>query len=267
MTTEKRAFPVSLSAYKVEPDKHGDLYTEAHLSLPSVLDLAFFRLAHGLNNEPTARARAEFMLNITDELSGEMRQLHWYSKGSKTKDFQLLAMVRKVHSRIDDVDSLLHLDAEYLSLEVSIIRKNPLFDGEAQATPSEEVLTALGNMVGEHSGLTVELSSGGKSVTIDAETGRRARGMAAMLSLEKIEAQLASVPGRLGDALDTVRHASGPELDALFGSLNLDWTDWDTHEEAKVHLIGYLSGMTHEALEAWEELWAIEAQQRQATPA
>jgi hypothetical protein len=268
MSEDRRTFPVVLSAYKVEPDQKGILWTEAQLSLPSLLDLAFFRMAHGLNNEPSARARAEFTLLITDEGSGEVRPLTWWSKGSKTKDFQLLAVVRKIHSRADDVDSLLHLDPECLTLDVAIIHENPLFDGEAQATPGEAFLGALGKMVRQGEGLTVELSSGGQSVTIDAETSRRAREMAGKFSvLDKISEQLGSVPGRLGDALDTVRHADGNQLDGLFGSLGLDWTDWDTHEEAKAHLFGYIGGLTHDALEGWTALWEIEAVQRPATPA
>lgn len=88
----KQTLKVELDAIKHERDKDGELFTTLHLELPGEgLNLQHLRRAHRINTKKDSRAIATFQLRIFG--GGDPRTWTCKSKGSKTTDFKVVAVV------------------------------------------------------------------------------------------------------------------------------------------------------------------------------
>lgn len=88
----KQVLKVDLDAIKHERDRDGDLFTTLHLELPGEgLNLQHLRRAHRISNKKESREIATFQLQIFG--GGDRRTWTCKSKGSKTTDFKVVAVV------------------------------------------------------------------------------------------------------------------------------------------------------------------------------
>ncbi|MCD0158318.1 hypothetical protein IHN32_07940 [Deinococcus sp. 14RED07] len=88
----KQTLKVELDAIKHERDKDGELFTTLHLELPGEgLNLQHLRRAHRISTKKESREIATFTLQIYG--GGDRRTWNCKSKGSKTTDFKVVAVV------------------------------------------------------------------------------------------------------------------------------------------------------------------------------
>ncbi|GAA0508628.1 hypothetical protein [Deinococcus depolymerans] len=88
----KQTLKVELDAIKHERDKDGELFSTLHLELPGEgLNLQHLRRAHRISTKKGSRAIATFTLRIYG--GGDRRTWTCKSKGSKTTDFKVVAVV------------------------------------------------------------------------------------------------------------------------------------------------------------------------------
>ena len=88
----KQTLKVELDAIKHERDKDGELFTTLHLELPGEgLNLQHLRRAHRISTRKESREIATFTLRIFG--GGDRRTWTCRSKGSKTTDFKVVAVV------------------------------------------------------------------------------------------------------------------------------------------------------------------------------
>lgn len=87
----KQILKVNVDAIKHERDKDGESFTTLHLELPSGADLKFLQRAHRITRKKESREVATFTLRIYS--AGDRRTWTVTSKGSKTKDYKVVAVV------------------------------------------------------------------------------------------------------------------------------------------------------------------------------
>lgn len=129
--TEKKTLNVTVDAIKHEYHPKGWPLTTLHLELPDGVDLDFLKRAHKISKDKEARESTEFTLRIYSD--GDRRTWKVTSKGSKTKDFKVVAVIEKYFSPADRFEQFFATvrggDFE-VELEVSIetpIIQTPLF--------------------------------------------------------------------------------------------------------------------------------------------
>ncbi|GAA5514925.1 hypothetical protein Dcar01_03689 [Deinococcus carri] len=87
----KNTLKVTVDAIKHERDKDGVPFTTLHLELPSGTDLKFLQRAHLITRKKESREVATFTLRIYG--GGDRRTWRLTSKGSKTKDYRVVAVL------------------------------------------------------------------------------------------------------------------------------------------------------------------------------
>jgi hypothetical protein len=87
----KKTLSVQIDAIKHELNREGDLMTTLHLELPSGTDLKHVQRAHRIAKRKEAGTEtARFVLRIVE--NGGKRTWNLISKGSKTKDYKVVAV-------------------------------------------------------------------------------------------------------------------------------------------------------------------------------
>lgn len=132
---------VSVDAIKHERDKDGYVITTLHLELPSGADLKFLQRAHRISHKKESREVATFTLRIY--AAGDRRTWTITSKGSKTKDFKVVAVVEtyfnarsKFEQYLDPADPS-SIDVE-LDVEIEEPQEPlPLFPGQKKRDEDE----------------------------------------------------------------------------------------------------------------------------------
>ncbi|SEI68133.1 hypothetical protein SAMN04488058_101327 [Deinococcus reticulitermitis] len=125
----KETMTVKLDAIKHERDKDGYAFTTLHLELPSGTDLKFLQKAHRLTKKTEKREEVNFTLIVYAQ--GDRRKWPLRSKGSKTKDYKVVAVVERLFNAHDRAELLFDPAdprAVELTFEVEIIEPpRPLF--------------------------------------------------------------------------------------------------------------------------------------------
>lgn len=104
----KLSYPVKLSAIKHEYDpKWEALATTLHLELPSGVDLRTLQHIYRRYQKPVSGESGEYHLVIREKDGGAVRRLRMDGLGTKTKDFALFAVVKKVFSPYDEFEAYL----------------------------------------------------------------------------------------------------------------------------------------------------------------
>lgn len=172
----RRTFGVVLDALKIDL-KNGEHYTTAYARLPSEVDTDHLVRAHDVQRDKHTRLVAAFVLHI-EEQSGTRRKIEFLSRGTRTKDYRTCAVLEKPYNSLDRLETLIAPGVAVLTLEVRI--DDPKRDeqglpfGRDAALGALDAVAKLSPKRGE--GIdTVELSSGGTTVTLTAETGKAAR--------------------------------------------------------------------------------------------
>lgn len=127
----KERLKVKVDAIKHEYSKDGYPYTTLHLELPSGSDLEFLQKAHRITKQRDSREVVTFELIVYSQ--GDRRTWRMTSKGSKTKDFKVVAVVERHFNAYDRTELLFDPadpQAVELILEVEIVEpETPLFPG------------------------------------------------------------------------------------------------------------------------------------------
>lgn len=125
----KETMTVKLDAIKHEYDKDGYPFTTLHLELPSGVDLKFLQKAHRLAKKEDGRQEVTFTLKVYSQ--GDRRAWKLRSKGSKTRDFKVVAVVERGFDANDRAELLFNPAdprAVELVFEVEIVEpERPLF--------------------------------------------------------------------------------------------------------------------------------------------
>lgn len=87
----KRTLKVAVDAIKHERDQEGQPFTTLHLELPDNTELRHLQRAHRISRKKDTREVATFTLRIYG--GGDRRTWTVTSRGSKTKDFKVVAVV------------------------------------------------------------------------------------------------------------------------------------------------------------------------------
>ncbi|GGO22054.1 hypothetical protein [Deinococcus humi] len=87
----KQTLKVAVDAIKHEYNLKGTPMTVLHLELPSGADLKFLQRAHRISHKDDGWVSATFTLRIYG--GGDRRTWRLESRGSKTKDFKVVAVV------------------------------------------------------------------------------------------------------------------------------------------------------------------------------
>lgn len=158
----KLAYPTEISAIKHEFDPREEvLLTTLHLDLPSGVDLKGLQQVHRRFKDPRGGIYGEFHLTIRDE-DGSPRRHRLISRGTKTKDFVLCAVVCvpfNEHHRFEQLLDQAHVpedDRPEVTLEAELIIPEP---------PLLATLRQMDEDLAEE-GVTVTFTAGGKSATL-----------------------------------------------------------------------------------------------------
>lgn len=111
----KETMTVKLDALKHEYDRDGYPFTTLHLELPSGTDLKFLQKAHRLARKDDGRQEITFKLKVYSD--GDRRTWKLTSKGSKTKDFKVVAVMER-HFDASDRAELLFNPADPRTVEL-----------------------------------------------------------------------------------------------------------------------------------------------------
>jgi len=124
----KQTLKVNVDAIKHERDKEGVPFTTLHLELPSGADLKYLQRAHRATKRD-GREVATFVLRVFG--GGDRRTWRLTSKGSKTKDYKVVAVVEvhfNEHARFEQYFDPASPDTYDLELTVEIEEPTtPLF--------------------------------------------------------------------------------------------------------------------------------------------
>ncbi|WP_104990891.1 hypothetical protein [Deinococcus sp. NW-56] len=125
----KQTLKVSVDAIKHEWDKDGVPFTTLHLELPSGADLKYLQRAHRITRKKDTREAATFTLRIFG--GGDRRTWNLTSKGSKTKDYKVVAVVEvhfNEHAHFERYFDPASPDTYEVELTVEIVEPStPLF--------------------------------------------------------------------------------------------------------------------------------------------
>ena len=159
----KLSYPVKLSGIKHEFDpKHECVMTTMHLELPSGVDLRMLQRIYRRSLDPSRGEAGEFKVLLRDE-AGAPRRVSVVSKGTKTKDFALFAVVMTPFSKGADYEAF--LDEGYPAepeQEAEVVF-------EAELILPENLVTQAARQFDQDmrdQGLTVTLTSGDKTVKL-----------------------------------------------------------------------------------------------------
>lgn len=142
----KKTLNVRIDAIKHELNQGSDLMTTLHLELPGGTDLKHLQRAHRIAKRKEAGTEtARFVLRIQDG-SGK-RTWNLVSKGSKTKDYKLVAVCEvdfNAHHRFEEF--LSPWETEQVTVELDVVietAQGPLFtrpdqddDRDGQGVPA-----------------------------------------------------------------------------------------------------------------------------------
>ena len=137
----KETMNVKLDALKHEYDKDGYPFTTLHLELPSGTDLKFLQKAHRLAQKKEGRQEVTFKLKVYS--AGDRRTWKLTSKGSKTKDFKVVAVMERHFDASDRAELLFNPDDPRTVepvFEVEIVEPGPtLFPPKDDDSDKERV--------------------------------------------------------------------------------------------------------------------------------
>lgn len=166
----KKNYVVLLDALKHERDRFGDVTTTLHLELPADIDLRFLQKVHRRSLDPSILEEGEFRLTIEEE-GQEARVLALTSKGSKTKDFKLLAVMVtdfSPHANLARyIDTYLgEHERTRLTLSAELLIHQPPLLPDQKADSTDEPSENEGPVVSE-----VVFSSGNRTVALTLTRG------------------------------------------------------------------------------------------------
>lgn len=120
----KRTLKVNVDAVKHERDKDGHPLTTLHLELPDNSDLGFLQRAHRVVRKKDGRETAKFTLRVYG--NGDRRTWNVTSKGSKTKDFKVVAVVETYFSASSRFEQYLNpADRSSIDVELDVEIEEP----------------------------------------------------------------------------------------------------------------------------------------------
>jgi hypothetical protein len=120
----KRTLKVNMDAVKHERDKDGDLLTTLHLELPDNSDLSFLQRAYRIARKNTGRETATFTLRVYG--AGDRRTWNVTSKGGKTRDFKVVAVVETYFSVASRFEQYLNpADRSSIDVELDVQIEEP----------------------------------------------------------------------------------------------------------------------------------------------
>ncbi|GGR16496.1 hypothetical protein [Deinococcus ruber] len=157
----KRSYEVTLNGVKHEIDpKTKDTFTTLHLELPGEADLRFLHQVFLRFKEPRQGQSGHFRLHIED-LDGDKRTFDLTSEGTKTKDFMLLAVVKKnfnPHDGFEQFFGRMYFEGD----------PRPVLLFEAELFQPDALIEAVDTLTQSVKGsdVTVTLEYGDKSVTL-----------------------------------------------------------------------------------------------------
>lgn len=141
----KQTLKVAVDAIKHEYSPKGAPLTVLHLELPSGADLKFLQRAHRISHKDDGWVSATFTLRIYG--GGDRRTWNVTSRGSKTKDFKVVAVMEvffSAGSRFEQYFNPVDPDRVDIELDVEIEEaqdNTPLF-GKNKKKDEDEGLNA-----------------------------------------------------------------------------------------------------------------------------
>lgn len=166
----KLSYPVKLSAIKHEYDpKVEAVMTTLHLELPSGVDLKTLKLIHRRSRKPMNGESGEYHLIVREKDGGAPRKYRVESKGTKTKDYALFAVVQKFFSEFDGLEK--YLDQGTYTWDDDQL---PQVIFEPELLRPEDLVTQAVRQFDQDmkdQGMTVTLSAGGTSATLGVRDG------------------------------------------------------------------------------------------------
>lgn len=161
----KLSYPVKLSAIKHEFDPKWEVVaTTMHLELPSGVNLQALKYIYRRHIKPHNGENGEYHLIIREKDGGAPRKIRLESKGTKTKDYALFAVVKKPFSEYDGLEAYLDTGC-FVGEEEQ--QPEVIFEAEL-ILPENLVEQAVRELdaAGKKEGFSVTLTTGNKSVTV-----------------------------------------------------------------------------------------------------